>query len=56
MEDVLAQYHDTVRPMHDQWVEPCKKEADIIVHSAGHSMETAILVLKNHLRVQAGMI
>jgi Phosphoribulokinase / Uridine kinase family len=30
---VLEQYHQTVRPMHLQYVEPSKLIADIIVHS-----------------------
>jgi uridine kinase len=51
VDQVLAQYHESVRPMHQQWVEPSKKEADLIVHSTGHSMDTAITVLSNHLKV-----
>jgi uridine kinase len=31
MEDVLAQYQKTVRPMHEEYVEPSKKMADFIV-------------------------
>ena len=31
---VIEQYNQTVRPMHLQYVEPSKLEADIIVHSA----------------------
>jgi Phosphoribulokinase / Uridine kinase family len=30
---VLEQYHQTVRPMHEQYVEPSKLIADMIVHS-----------------------
>jgi hypothetical protein len=30
---VLEQYHQTVRPMHLQYVEPSKQVADLIVHS-----------------------
>lgn len=56
MEDVMHQYQDTVRPMHDTFVEPSKKEADMIVYSEGHSMDVAIEMLLNHLKVKSGMI
>ena len=56
VDQVLSQYHETVRPMHEAWVEPSKKEADFIIHSAGHSMEVAIEMLTNHLRVKAGLL
>jgi uridine kinase len=35
MESVLQQYHDTVRPMHLEFVEPSKRYADIIVPEGG---------------------
>lgn len=56
MEDVVQQYLATVRPMHDEFVEPSKRKADLIVHSTGHSMETAIKMLKNHIRAEVGML
>lgn len=49
VEDVLEQYHSTVRPMHHAWVEPSKKEADMIVHSTHHSLDVTIEMLTNHL-------
>lgn len=55
VEDVLQQYHTTVRPMHQEWVEPSKRVADIIVHSYGHSFETAVSMLSNHLRAETGL-
>lgn len=54
-EQVLAQYHKTVRPMHEEWVEPSKKVADLIVHSTGHSMDVAVQILANHMRFTAGI-
>jgi uridine kinase len=54
-EQVLAQYHKTVRPMHEEWVEPSKKVADLVVHSTGHSMDVAVQILANHMRVTAGI-
>ena len=56
MEEVIKQYHTTVRPMHAAYVEPSKVEADLIVHSTAHSMEVAIKTIANHLRVEAGLL
>jgi uridine kinase len=53
VDQVIAQYHATVRPMHDAYVEPCKKSADIIVNSTGQSMDVVIEMLANHLRSKA---
>lgn len=62
-DQVVSQYQQTVRPMHQQYVEPSKEVADIIVHSAEatdpgapHYLDTACEVLKNHLRVIAGLV
>ena len=52
-DEVIAQYHNTVRPMHDEWVEPSKKVADIIVHSYHHSIDVAVDMLTTHLRHKA---
>ena len=41
--------------MHDQWVEPSKKNADLIVQTNNHSLDVAIKVLKNHLQMEAGI-
>ncbi len=37
VESVIAQYQETVRPMHLQFVEPSKRYADIIVPSGGYN-------------------
>jgi len=34
---VVRQYMDTVKPMHDLFVEPCKSNADIIIPDGGRS-------------------
>jgi uridine kinase len=52
---VLEQFDATVRPMHDEWVEPSKKNADLIVQTNNHSLDVAIKVLLNHLQVEAGI-
>lgn len=42
---VVDQYYATVRPMHDQFVEPTKRFADIIIPEGGHN-RVAIDLLK----------
>ena len=37
LESVVEQYLDTVRVMHDKFVEPCKKNADLIIPEGGHN-------------------
>ncbi|MBC8491988.1 MAG: uridine kinase [Candidatus Marinimicrobia bacterium] len=37
VESVIHQYLDTVRPMHEQFVEPTKQCADIIIPEGGHN-------------------
>jgi Phosphoribulokinase / Uridine kinase family len=65
---VVDQYHKTVRPMHELYVEPCKQVADLIVHSAEspstadpnnsspHRLDVPCQVLENHLRAVAGLV
>ena len=38
LESVVNQYLTTVKPMHEQYVEPSKKNADIIVPEGGHNL------------------
>ena len=35
VDEVMEQYLQTVRPMHEEFVEPSKLRADVIVHSLG---------------------
>lgn len=44
LEEILEQYLTTVRPMHQEFVEPSKRWADIIVPRGGHN-DTAIQML-----------
>ena len=37
LESVLTQYQDTVKPMHEKYVEPSKKYADIVVPEGGRN-------------------
>lgn len=48
LDSVLTQYHQTVRPMFYQFIEPSKSHADIIVPRGGEN-ENALEVLYNHL-------
>ena len=53
----MTQYQEFVKPMHQQWVEPSKSRADVIVNSeTGHSVDLAIEMLSNHLRVASGIL
>ncbi len=47
-ESVVDQYHKTVRPMHDQFVEPSKRFADLIIPEGGHN-RVAIDILKTKI-------
>ena len=37
LESVIEQYENSVRPMHIQFVEPCKRYADVIIPEGGHN-------------------
>lgn len=44
-ETVMNRYLDTVRPMHDQFIEPTKRFADIIVPKGGHNKVAINMVI-----------
>lgn len=48
-ESVLAQFNDDVRPMHDQFVEPSKAHADVIIRDGGYNRE-AVFALVDRVR------
>lgn len=50
IEYVLNQYRDTVKPMHEQFVEPSKKYADIILPRGAENL-TGIHILQEHLKL-----
>ena len=50
LESVTDQYLKTVKPMHEQFVEPSKKNADIIIPRGGHNQVAMDMVIK---RVEA---
>ena len=50
IESILTQYRETVKPMHEQFVEPSKKYADIIIPRGGENL-TGISILQEHLNL-----
>jgi uridine kinase len=46
---VLTQYSETVKPMHEQFVEPSKKYADLIIPRGGENL-TGINIFTEHLK------
>lgn len=49
LESVIDQYLNTVKPMHEQFVEPSKKNANIIVPEGGYN-KVAMQMIQNHIR------
>ena len=52
LESVLEQYQNTVKPMHEKYVEPSKKYADIVVPEGGKNLVALDLIMgriKRHL-------
>lgn len=49
LESVLTQYLDTVKPMHELFVEPSKKNADIIVVGGGKNL-VALEMINNRIQ------
>lgn len=49
LESVIEQYLTTVKPMHEQFVEPSKKRADIIIPEGGKNM-VALKMVTEHLK------
>ena len=45
LESVLEQYQNTVKPMHEQYVEPSKKFADIIVPEGGKNLVALDMIM-----------
>ena len=49
LESVLQQYQETVKPMHEKYVEPSKKYADIVVPEGGKHM-VALAMIEGSIR------
>ncbi len=55
LDSVINQYMETVKPMHEQFVEPSKKNASIIVPEGGHNtvaMEMIMNQIRSHLNAE----
>ncbi len=50
IESIISQYQTTVKPMHEEFVEPSKKYADIIIPRGGEN-QAAMDILKGHLNI-----
>ena len=53
MDSVISQYLTTVKPMHEQFVEPSKRRADIIIPEGGENMVALQMLIERvhkHLR------
>ena len=46
LESVVNQYLNTVKPMHEQFVEPSKKRADIIIPEGGHNLVALDMIME----------
>ena len=57
LESVLTQYQQTVKPMHERYVEPSKKYANLVVPEGGKNyvaLEMIIDRIQHHLNEQKG--
>lgn len=53
IESVINQYRETVKPMHEKYVEPSKKYADIIVVGGGNNLVALDMIctrVENHIK------
>lgn len=49
LESVINQYLETVKPIHEQYVEPSKKNANVIVPEGGYN-QAAMEMIRNHIK------
>jgi len=58
LESVINQYLTTVKPMHEQFIEPSKRNADIIIPEGGHNQVALDMVMEkvqSHLNKYKGI-
>ena len=58
LESVLLQYQQTVKPMHEKYVEPSKKYAHIVVPEGGKNLvalDMIMLTIQRHLEQSEGL-
>ena len=56
LESVIIQYQETVKPMHEKYVEPSKKYADIVVPEGGKNLVALAMIQGYISRYLEGMI
>ena len=56
LESVILQYQQTVKPMHEKYVEPSKKYADIVVPEGGKNLVALAMIQGYISRYLEGMI
>jgi uridine kinase len=44
LDSVIEQYINTVRPMHNQFIEPSKRHADVIIPEGGYNLVSIDLI------------
>jgi uridine kinase len=47
MESVISQYTSTVKPMHEEFVEPSKRYADVIIPEGGFNSVAVAMLIQN---------
>ena len=56
LESVILQYQETVKPMHEKYVEPSKKYADIVVPEGGKNLVALAMIQGYISRYLEGML
>ena len=56
LEGVMDQYLSTVKPMHEQFIEPTKKHADLIIPEGANSVAVNLLEEKIHAEVDGDAV
>ena len=54
LDSVTQQYLETVRPMHEEFVEPSKRHADVIIPEGGYN-DIAIDMVASRIRLLQGV-
>ena len=53
LEMLIGKYRDVLKPMHEEFIEPCKRYADLIIPQGGHNTQ-AIEILKRYIERMVG--
>lgn len=53
LEMLIGKYRDVLKPMHEEFIEPCKRYADLIIPQGGHNTK-AIEILKRYIEKMVG--